>query len=116
MSTPTELELFVVVDVGKAQTETQFDQSLVAVCTERWMAEDIARESTDYAVFARTAAPRCMNCDDGCIAVKVCEGCNGDLICKGCWAEHNEDAPCHICGQYSARDENGDLTEDGCGC
>lgn len=37
----------------------------------------------------------CPNCDDGCIAELYCDGCE-QTICRGCWAEHNEDAPCHM--------------------
>jgi len=37
---------------------------------------------------------KCRNCDDGCTAVRFCDGCD-ETLCEGCWAEHNEDAPCH---------------------
>lgn len=57
----------------------------------------------------------CPNCDDGCKAVYYCEGCD-QVICTGCYREHNEDANCHICGMASDRDDDGDLTEEGCGC
>ena len=40
------------------------------------------------------AHKQCRNCDDGCTAVRFCNGCD-EMLCEGCWAEHNEDAPCH---------------------
>lgn len=57
----------------------------------------------------------CPNCDDNCIATVYCEGCSL-TICTGCYGEHNQDEPCHICGQYSERDAEGNLTENGCAC
>ena len=57
----------------------------------------------------------CDNCNDGCIASLYCEGCEMD-ICTGCFGEHNQDMPCHVCGAYPARDADGNLTEEGCQC
>ncbi len=37
----------------------------------------------------------CPNCDDGCLKEKYCEGCD-DVLCIGCWEEHNENASCHV--------------------
>lgn len=39
--------------------------------------------------------PRCPNCTDGCDARRFCEDCD-TIICVRCWAEHNEDAECHV--------------------
>jgi hypothetical protein len=57
----------------------------------------------------------CTNCEERCLVSKWCDGCES-WLCDGCWAEHNEDAPCHLCGEYPKRDAEGNLTEDGCGC
>lgn len=57
----------------------------------------------------------CPTCDDGCMATEWCEGCFSP-VCKGCYGEHNQDAPCHICKEYSKRDKYDNLTEEGCGC
>ena len=65
---------------------------------------------------ASAGSPKpCPNCDDGCTAEKWCEGCER-WLCMGCWYEHNDNAECHICGEYSKRDEEGNLTEEGCAC
>ena len=37
----------------------------------------------------------CPNCDDCCTAAKYCDGCD-TTICAKCWAEHNQEAPCHL--------------------
>lgn len=58
----------------------------------------------------------CPACDcDGCFGVVYCEGCE-QTICVGCNGEHNQDAPCHVCGKHCGRDEEGMLTETGCSC
>jgi hypothetical protein len=36
----------------------------------------------------------CPNCPC-CEATVYCDGC-GETLCVQCWAEHNEDAPCHL--------------------
>jgi len=37
----------------------------------------------------------CPNCPC-CEATIFCDGC-WETLCLQCWAEHNEDAPCHSC-------------------
>lgn len=37
----------------------------------------------------------CPSCNDGCKAAVWCNGCDM-VICIGCNAEHNQDAPCHV--------------------
>lgn len=36
----------------------------------------------------------CPNCDDGCKATRLCDGCD-ETICDACWRERNKSAPCH---------------------
>ena len=37
----------------------------------------------------------CPNCPC-CEAARYCDGC-WETLCLQCWAEHNENAPCHSC-------------------
>lgn len=36
----------------------------------------------------------CPNCSCH-YAERLCHGCD-EVVCQLCWAEHNEDAPCHV--------------------
>jgi hypothetical protein len=47
------------------------------------------------AVVAKLDGSPCPNCDDGCKAEKFCDGCD-QIICVGCYAEHNNDLHCHL--------------------
>lgn len=43
--------------------------------------------------------PNCFCCE----AARYCDGC-GETLCLECWAEHNEDAPCHLRGPEEHED------------
>ena len=49
---------------------------------------------SDTRTVAEGTDMKCPNCDDGCKASRFCDGCD-EVLCASCWAEHNEDAPCH---------------------
>ena len=62
--------------------------------TQKTAAQRCGDCGNEMPVMAPHECPPCRNCDDGCTAAKFCDGCD-ETLCKGCWAEHNEDAPCH---------------------
>ena len=48
----------------------------------------------EYAKYAKHAAP-CPNCyGDGHTSERYYEGCD-ETLCTACYAEHNDEAPCH---------------------
>lgn len=58
----------------------------------------------------------CQNCQhEDCEAIRFCEGCNM-RVCQGCFDEHVFDFPCHICKTYPERNDQGELTGNGCAC